>query len=177
MTTIVGYVEPGVAVWIGGDTRIVAADIVAVTNPNKIVRIGRFLVGYAGDMLLGNLLHEMSGSRPRNIAELCAKMRRSVVSAEFASKSDDGEYGAPNYGQELLVAERHNLWDVSGSFSYNEVPPKRLAAAGSGSWLAMGAGHALKRSPGRTIVQRALDAAAAFDTMTGRPFTIEKIDW
>lgn len=177
MTTIVGYVEPGVGVWIGGDTRVVSSEAIVLTQPKKLIHVGRFIVGHAGDLHLGNLLAEMTKLRPRDIGDLCKRLREAVVSAEFTKKGGDEEQGAPDYGQQMLVAERHRLWDVSGSFSYSEVLSRRLASVGSGSWHAMGAGYVMKRSPGRTIITRSLDAAAAFDTLTARPFHIECIDW
>lgn len=173
MTTIVGFLEPGVGVWIGADTRATEGNYIAQAQIGKIVRLNGFMIGCCGDLRTMNVLASMR-SRPASIGALVESMRGALTKSGYIAHT---AAGAPDFDQGFLVATKRGLWEVDSAFGFNEAPRKTLVSAGSGSAVALGAGFAMRGKPGKDTCTVALNAAAALDNMTGAPFQLHCIPW
>lgn len=170
MTAIVGLECDGGVVMGGDSAASDEAELVQELRHPKVFRVKQFLVGFAGDFTVTNLLrYEFSPTRP-------GKNTDRAVCHTFCRNLQDflKEKELKLDGTELLVALRGSLYVVHEDYSataYRE----GYTAIGSGAATALGALHtcaADARLSAEQKVLSALSAAATHTTSVRPPFTI-----
>lgn len=146
MTCIVGIVDrssPTPRVWMGADSGASDDSIILPVKDHKIVKNGKYLIGYAGDPGLGQLLHSIDLPDPTNIRQdnLLKFMRLAFAKAykdavDFYSPTPANSKEDDESGVTALIAVKGRLFEFdSGDFQLNEFDE---CSIGSGSMFAFG---------------------------------------
>ena len=177
MSTIVAFKSPCGGSWIGADTQATSEHFIWPERIVKWVPAGRWRVGCAGNgktpQLVRDGYHVLKELHdPGDVAAWLVEL---LAVSGYRNVRKDDEPGAPNYGQDLLLASADGVWSIDGDGLITE-PSWGFFAAGSGSDYAYGAAHAMRGSGGEAMVRAALEAAAAFDTGTGGDLIVERVE-
>jgi ATP-dependent protease HslVU (ClpYQ) peptidase subunit len=188
MTTIVGVQGRDFAV-LACDSRVFDEDsgryFTMTSDTCKIVECDEFLIGCAGDLRVINALTFFD---PPIVPDDPDKLDL-FISSEFADtlkshisdvcgSSDSPTSSGPDYS--LLVAVRGRVYEIGSAMEWCR-DVSGVYAVGTGSQYALGAmrvlvgrGKAQSKTIGWTqkAVERALDAAIAFDNKTGGPIVV-----
>jgi ATP-dependent protease HslVU (ClpYQ) peptidase subunit len=171
MTTITAFHDPDVGTWIAADQQTSGNDLRLPAATCKLIRFGQYVVGVTGEHRTINVLEEEGfESSFDGIADAMDRIRIILDQAEYKASND---HGAPHMAGHYLLAGPDGVWDVDGSLSYTRINDNTLWAAGSGSELAIGAGHvltALGVDPSQIVVT-AIQTAATYDVWTGSTVT------
>lgn len=178
MTAIVGLVEPGMRVWLGGDRALNNAGNVYTSAAPKIFKRGEFLIGCAGAGRFLELMRHVF-TPPPFVEDANAD---DFIVGDFmtAVRTMLGEHGAlvAEEGQETtgdggaLVAVRGSLYLVDGYFSAARVDTH--ATVGCGAPYALGSFYSTQGiDDGRKRVTLALEAAAAHCEGVRGPFDVD----
>jgi ATP-dependent protease HslVU (ClpYQ) peptidase subunit len=146
MTCIVGIVDnslPTPRVWMGAESGASDDSIILPVKDKKIVRNGKYLIGYAGDPGLGQLLHSIELPDPTNIKQenLLKFMRLNFAktykdAVDFYSPHPTSSEKDEESGVSALIAVKGRLFEFdSGDYQLNEYDE---CAIGSGSMFAFG---------------------------------------
>lgn len=146
MTCIVGIVDKSSStprVWMGAESGASDDSIILPVKDHKIVRNGKYLIGYAGDPGLGQLLHSIELPDPSNIRQdnLLKFMRLNFTKAfkqavELYSPTPAHSKEDDESGVSALIAVKGRLFEFdSGDYQINEYDE---CAIGSGSMFAFG---------------------------------------
>lgn len=171
-TTVVA-VQRGGQVAIAGDGQVTQEHIVMKRGARKVRRLyqGRVLAGFAGavadaitlfDKFEGKL-EATHGNLPRAVVELAKEWRTDRVLRRLEAL--------------LLVADRDNLFLVSGSGEVIE-PDDKVAAIGSGGPYALAAARALIKHtdlPAAEVAREALLIASSLCIYTNDNITLETL--
>lgn len=155
MTCIVGIAD-GNQVTIGGDRSMGDESIVLPTLRPKVVKVGEYIIGYAGSMGVGQLMQCITipppGKDPFTIIRfnIVEEMKKAIES--FSSYNDDNETDFLIGVQGRLFELNTQDWQVA---EYSE------SAVGSGGSIALGSLHTTKSiyTDNTLRVAIALDAA------------------
>ena len=178
MTCIVGIADKG-RVWMGGDTFMIASDLVYRAE-TKLFRVGDFLIGGAGGWRYLQLLAyavELAPPAPdadvrRYMATDFAKAVRAAVN-EFGCMEKDQE-GADSVGSRALIGAGGCLFNFDGALSHIPIE-NGFAAIGSGAHVAMGSLYETAGLEPRERIEHALKAAEALADGVRSPFTYEEL--
>jgi ATP-dependent protease HslVU (ClpYQ) peptidase subunit len=165
----------------GADSGASDDNIILPVKDHKIVRNGKFLIGYAGDPGLGQLLHSIDLPDPTNVKQenLLKFMRLSFAktykdavdyySPHPANSKEDDESGVA-----ALIAVKGRLFEFdSGDFQLNEFDE---CAIGSGANFAFGVLYATAGyKDNKKRIQKALDCAIQYSPSCLGPTYIESI--
>lgn len=183
MTCIVGVVDSSFStprVWIGAESGASDAEIILTSLDPKIKKVGKYLIGYAGETGLGQLIQSIDLPDPSNTSDahllrfLRTKFSKAIKDAiEMYSpstspeKSDDG-------GVSLLVGVRGRLFEFnSADFQLNEYSE---AAIGSGAHFAFGVLYAtMNYKDQKRRVSKAIECAIDLSPSCKGPIVIEYI--
>lgn len=142
----------------------------------KVFRNGAFIIGASGTARLSDLIRhgwdiptdESGRYDERYMIRVFATGLRTLI-------QDNGGMGKyeerDNTGSWLIVGVNGQLYEMDSSMSIG-VPSLGYSAVGSGGEYALGALAALKDTPPKERVLRALEIAAQFNAACGAPFTI-----
>jgi len=162
MTCIVGIVEATQSsrrIWMAADSGASDESIILPVQDKKIARNGKYLIGYAGDFGLGQLLHTITLPDPTGIKEneLLKFMRLKFVPAYkkalklYAPENIETDEDS---GMSALIAVNGVLFEFDSSdYQLNQY---RECAIGSGSAFAFGALYSSRNY--KDIRKRALKA-------------------
>jgi len=179
MTTLVALMADD-GVWIGSDTRMSAGNIIMPCEANKWVT-GQFPdhaiatggCAYTGEIIARRFLQACDAVEKVDAFRVMEDVRKAVRDAgEYRQRGEDEKCDCSG-----LLVWRKKLYDFSGTLWPSPIAPGVLWARGSGMDFAIGAGHALKDSPPRVRIERALETACVFDGASAPPFFISKIGW
>jgi hypothetical protein len=155
--SVIAAMRAGDAVVVGADTAIYRDDAL-VGHVDKWLVTRTLALGSVGDYAVGQasmrpelLAHEPT---PRTLAQRLRKHLR----ASGLQEVPPGAKG-PDWGCDWLYVRRGAIWHFDGQLAYSDCGP--LAAAGTGSDVAMGAMWALERVALGDIVAMAVKAAIA----------------
>ena len=177
ITTIIAYQGPNFAI-LGADSQITDGDkrILSPSIP-KIVKIGKYLLGVAGDARAGDLLAFnwkpplYDGTDP--VKFMGKKVIPSIIAAFKANDYDHTKEGA---SYSFLIVFAGNVFEFADDLSMSQ-SSDNLYGIGSGSAYALGALAGLvpfdDSSDANTAIQAALSIAAKYDINTAPPFQIE----
>ena len=146
MTCIVGIVDKSFStprVLMGAESGASDDSIILSVKDPKIIRNGKFLIGYAGDPGLGQLLHSIELPDPTNIRQenLLKFMRLNFAktfkdAVDFYSPHPAAGDKEEENGVSALIAVKGRLFEFdSGDYQINEYDE---CAIGSGSHFAFG---------------------------------------
>ena len=185
MTCIVGIVDKSLStprVWMGADSGTSDDSIILAVKDTKVLKNGKYLIGYAGDPGLGQLLHSIDLPDPTNVKQenLLKFMRLSFAKAykdavDFYSPhptaSGDKDEDA---GVAALIAVKGRLFEFdSGDYQLNEFDE---CAIGSGAHFAFGVLYASTgHKDQRKRVQKAIECAIKFSPSCLDPVYIDYI--
>ena len=178
MTTLIAYQGSNFAI-LGADSQITDGDkrIISPSIP-KVVKLGKYLVGLAGDVRPGDLLAFNWKPPAYDGTDPVKFMGRKIIPSIIATFRDGGyDYAKEGASYSYLIAFAGNVFEIGDDLSMSQ-SQDGLYAVGSGSAYALGAlaGHlpALTTLKGaRTEILQALKIAAKYDVNTSAPFQIE----
>lgn len=186
MTTIAAVEGDGWAV-LGYDSRVSTTlpggriYTMSLTSTGKIVEVGEYLIGAAGDLRVLNILGYAfkPPTPPRSSANLDKFMVTSFIPALRLSLEENGiplkEHGT---GAEIIVAVRGRIYEIGEGFEWC-ADEHGIYCVGSGSAFALGSLYtslATKKEYGieaaKKAVKLSLEVAAALDSGTGLPIFV-----
>ena len=178
MSCIVGIVDSD-QVWIGGDSAVSENDVVKTLKHAKVFRRGKFLLGYVGDLRVGQLIRYKMKIPKIGSKGLMKYMSTSFVDALRKCLKENGaikiEDSVEESSNKWLVGIDGRLFEIGHSF---EVSEEVYTAIGSGQEFATGVLHDLithQRELGyEEIIKRSLGASAHFCASVAGPFLIIK---
>ena len=169
MTTICAYRDDK-ETWLGSDDRATLYRTIPRSAGNKWTIGWNFAIGIVGDMADITALRRDVGvgfEKAATEEEAGGIVRAALLACVKHVPHADGP-GAENAAMAFIV-------DVDGTGGCIRMR-RGFWARGSGMELALGAAHALRGHTGAEIVRGALEAAAANDIGTARPFHICKFN-
>lgn len=185
MTIIVGVVDntsfSTPRVWMGADSGASDDSIILPVKDKKIIKNGKYLIGYAGDPGLGQLLHSIDLPDPTNVKQenLLKFMRLNFTKAfkqavETYSPSPAHTDKDEDSGVAALVAVKGRLFEFdSGDYQINEFDE---CAIGSGSMFAFGVLYATAGyKDQKKRIQKSLDCSINYSPSCLGPTYIEYI--
>ena len=187
MTTIVAVQKSG-SVCIAADTLArygsakESADYIA--NHDKLVPVGDAVLAPAGpasvNLILKSYFKDPENARAfgtlEEVFETIRELQAALKEDYFLNPKEDESDPYESIQMELLIASPGGMFGVYPLRSIQQY--KRFCAFGSGAEYAMGAMHACYDQLDRpeAIVERALAAAACFDSSTALPMTARTIE-
>jgi ATP-dependent protease HslVU (ClpYQ) peptidase subunit len=184
MTCIVSVVDnsfPTPRVWMGADSGASDDSIILAVKDTKVLKNGKYLIGYAGDPGLGQLLHSIELPDPTNVKQenLLKFMRLSFAKAfkdavDFYSPHPAAGDKDEESGVSALIAVKGRLFEFdSGDYQLNEFEE---CAIGSGAHFAFGVLYASTgHKDQRKRVQKAIECAIKFSPSCLDPIYIDYI--
>ena len=184
MTCIVGIVDKSFStprVLMGAESGASDDSIILPVKDRKIIKNGKFLIGYAGDPGLGQLLHSIELPDPTNVKqENLLKFMRLNFAKTFkdavdfysphpASSKEDDESGVA-----ALIAVKGRLFEFdSGDYQLNEYDE---CAIGSGANFAFGVLYATSGyKDQKKRIQKALECSIKYSPSCLDPIFIDYI--
>lgn len=184
MTIIVGIVDRSFStprVLMGADSGASDDSIILPVKDHKIIKNGKYLIGYAGDPGLGQLLHSIELPDPTTIKqENLLKFMRLSFAKSFRSAVDlysphpaAGDKDEDS-GVTALIGVKGRLFEFdSGDYQLNEFDE---CAIGSGAHFAFGVLYATAGyKDNKKRIQKALDCAINYSPSCLGPTYIESI--
>lgn len=189
MSIICGYHDDESGeTWIGCDSRVSADDGILFPGDHaKIMRIGRWVIGHAGDQVAFSVLKRLQrdtgnagaafadpGFQAEDAAEL---LRNHLMMAGFIRRPNDHMC---DLGQHFLLARPEGLWEIDSAFGVRHIADG-FAAIGSGCDFASGAVAALRHADViqtfsiDDLLRIAMEAACEFDSACGGEIVVEQI--
>ena len=183
MTCIVGIVDNSSStprVWLGSESGASDDSIILTSKDPKIKKVGKYLIGYAGETGIGQLIHSIDLPDPSSTTDahllrfLRTKFSKAIKDAmeiysppSSPDKSDDG-------GVALLIGVRGRLFEFnSGDFQLNEYSE---AAIGSGAHFAFGVLYAtMNYKDQKKRVIKAIECAIDLSPSCKGPIIVESI--
>lgn len=173
MSCVVGLVK-GKKVWMGCDS-------FATTNTGerrpicteKILKNGKYLIGFIGSVRGGQLLDPHFFKPPKNILDFPKKIMN--IYHEHGSLFITENQISNQECNTLIAYKGGYLYEMMTDFQIDRVDG--YTSVGSGSLFAFGSLHSTQDTdltPEQRII-KALEAAACFDTATGPPFKVYSI--
>lgn len=144
MTTIVAYHVPEYGTVIGSDTQL-STENMRCGPRIKWVKHNSWAVGVAGDLrsldVIANeastLLHDLHDE-----FQFTIRLNNVFVKHGFTSMTDSP--GPACWGQQIMLANKHGVWDIDGTLGIFRVPDNMVWCSGSGRDFAFGASKALE---------------------------------
>jgi len=184
MTIIVGVVDKSSSiprVLMGADSGASDDSIILPVKDHKIVKNGKYLIGYAGDPGLGQLLHSIELPDPSNIKQenLLKFMRLSFAktykdAVDFYSPHPAAGDKDEESGVSALIAVKGRLFEFDSSdYQLNEFDE---CAIGSGAMFAFGVLYATSGyKDQKKRVQKALECSINYSPSCLGPIYIETL--
>lgn len=184
MTSIVGIVDNSLStprVWMGCESGASDDSIILAVKDKKVIKNGKYLIGYAGDPGLGQLLHSIELPDPTNVKqENLLKFMRLSFSKTFRTAVDtysphpsagDKDEDA---GVAALIGVRGRLFEFdSGDYQLNEYDE---CAIGSGANFAFGVLYATAGyKDQKKRIQKALECSIKYSPSCLDPIHIDYI--
>ena len=175
MTTIVGLHVPSLGTVIGNESRISDSRMKFDDQAEKWFFGDIWAVGVCGDLRGFNLVQQNIARLTHKLlepVEFIARLKQLHEEVSYApSSSSDGGHGC--YPNGYLLANHLGVWEVEGDLALRQVPAHVLCAKGSGTMLAMAAGHARRTDADPVArVQAAIETAVHFDLDSGGPIWV-----
>lgn len=178
MSTVVGLID-GKDVYIGADSRASTEDgDIRPIICNKILRNGKYLVGFTGSVRGGQVLLPYYFKFPKHVYLVPDYIRE-----QFKNKGCLGvsENNTDAHGCNYIIATQGRLYEILCDFQLNQI--ESFTSVGSGSHYAFGSLMTTKMLIEEggckiTPIERitlALKAAIEYDSSTGPPIVIEKL--
>jgi len=170
-------------VWIGADSRGVSGSFIVPSDMRKLLRAGRWRMGWAGNaaarLYLHNAVDELAACV--EIEDLALTTRSVLKDAEFRDIAGErpGAPGAYDHGQECLVARDDGLWVIEPDGGVLE-PHQPFVAIGRAQDVAYGAAAGLLHR-GEVIepaefLRTVLEIGAQFYATVGPPYWVECVN-
>lgn len=182
MTCIVGIVEATKSsrrIWMACDSGVSDDAIILSSQAKKVARNGHYLIGYAGDPGLGQLLHSITLPDPSKVtkSELLKFMRLKFVPAykkAVSLYSPDTTNNDDDSSMSALIGVRGVLFEFdSADYQLNQFDE---CAIGSGSAFAFGVLHASRSDKdNRHRATQAVECAIQYSPSCVGPIHIESI--
>jgi ATP-dependent protease HslVU (ClpYQ) peptidase subunit len=185
MTCIVGIVDKSSStprIWMGADSGASDSDIILPLLDKKIQKVGRYLIGFAGETGLGQLIHSIDLPDPINVKpeNLLKFLRLNFTKAikdhmdiysPIPSTPAPGDEG----GVSLLIGVKGRLFEFDSSdFQLNEFSE---CAIGSGAHFAFGVLFASRNyKDQKKRVLKAIEASIEYSPSCIGPIDIQYID-
>jgi ATP-dependent protease HslVU (ClpYQ) peptidase subunit len=178
MTTLIAFQGPDFAI-LGADSQITDGDkrIISPSIP-KVVKLGKYLVGVAGDVRPGDLLAFNWKPPAYDGTDPVKFMGRKIVPSIIATFRDGGyDYAKEGASYSYLIAFAGNVFEIGDDLSISQ-SQDGLYAVGSGGAYALGylAGtidNLTQSEWAQDEIIEALKIAAKYDVNTSAPFQIE----
>lgn len=184
MTCIVGIVDNSFStprVWMGADSGASDDSIILAVKDTKVLKNGKYLIGYAGDPGLGQLLHSIDLPDPTNVKQEnllkfmrlnFAKIYKEAVdyySPHPAASKDDDDSGVT-----ALIGVKGRLFEFdSGDYQLNEHDE---CAIGSGANFAFGVLYATSGyKDQKKRIQKAIECSVKYSPSCLDPIYIDHI--
>ncbi len=182
MTCIVGIVDARKSsrrIWMAADSGASDETIILPVQDKKIIRNGHYLIGYAGDPGLGQILHTIKLPNPQGIkpTELLRFMKlRFIPAYKKAVKlyCPDTTGQDPDDGMAALIAVNGVLFEFdSADYQLNQF---QECAIGSGSAFAFGVLHASRAyTDHQKRAMKAVECAIDYSPSCLGPIQVESI--
>ena len=184
MTCIVGIVDKSLStprVWMGADSGASDDSIILAVKDTKVLRNGKYLIGYAGDPGLGQLLHSIELPDPSNVKQenLLKFMRLNFAktfkdAVDFYSPHPSSGDKDEDAGVTALIAVKGRLMEFdSGDYQINEFDE---SAIGSGAHFAFGVLYAsIGHKDQKKRIQKAIDCSIKYSPSCLDPIYITYI--
>lgn len=159
----------------GGDSIAIAGHEVTLTTAPKVARVGPYLIGVAGNIRLGAVVHHaFKPPKPKDGVHFMATsftdaLRQSLDRAGVSRRQD----GAEEHDSALLVAVKGRLYRLDADYQVLE-QAEGYAVVGSGSPYALGSLHSTRGQKAKKRVRLALEAAAAHCASVRGPFVVRR---
>ena len=149
-----------------------------IANSEKIFKIGANYIAVTGNatfkLILKEYFSEQSDepalSNPMEIFRTWSRLHATLKEKYFLMPEEDKEDALESSRMDVLIANAHGIFGVSGHRTVQEF--SRFYAYGSGSDYALGAlwaDYDRKNLPAAKVAHRAIEASAEFDDGTGLP--------
>ncbi len=149
-----------------------------IANSEKILKIGANYIAVTGNATFKLILrdyfveqaNEIQLSNPMEIFRTWNRLHSTLKEKYFLMPEEDKEDAIESTRMDVLIANTHGIFGVSGHRTVQEF--SKFYAYGSGSDYALGALWASYDRKGLSVMQiarRAIEAAADFDDGTGLP--------
>jgi len=184
MTTIAAITN-GSSTWVGSDTMGVIGDGRRIDPVKKWFLHDEWAIGLSGDYRVLCLMAENRGKIFDDLScpgEFAERMLNLLHDRHYQPKPADGS--APFYNNSMILARAGRIWDVDGSFAYDEIPIGKLWARGSGCEYALGAAAGVaadhRSRPGSGVshhdmLMLALKVANIYDVNTGENIFVHEL--
>jgi len=178
MTTLIAFQGPNFAI-LGADSQITDGDkrIISPSIP-KVVKLGKYLVGVAGDVRPGDLLAFNWKPPAYDGTDPVKLMGRKIIPSIIATFRDGGyDYAKEGASYSYLIAFAGNVFEIGDDLSMSQ-SQDGLYAVGSGSAYALGylsgtLSNLTQSEWAQNEIIEALKIAAKYDVNTSAPFQIE----
>jgi ATP-dependent protease HslVU (ClpYQ) peptidase subunit len=172
MTCIIGYKS--------GNQFYLAADGAATTEDGdirpikieKIIRVGEYLIGFAGSIRTGQLLGEYYMDEPTSIEDLVETIRTNINSYGCGVTTDAATTMCQSC---FIVIHKDKMYEILSDLQLNEIEGD-FTCIGSGQAYAFGAMdviHDLDLSPSDKL-KKALDVVSKYQATVREPYTVVK---
>ncbi|KPK33752.1 MAG: hypothetical protein AMJ66_05040 [Betaproteobacteria bacterium SG8_40] len=149
-----------------------------IANSEKIIKIGENYIAVTGNATFKLILkeyfveqgNEIALSNPMEIFRTWSRLHAALKEKYFLMPEEDKEDALESSRMDVLIANAHGIFGVSGHRTVQEF--SRFYAYGSGSDYALGslwADYDRKGLPAGKIAKRSIEAASEFDDGTGLP--------
>jgi ATP-dependent protease HslVU (ClpYQ) peptidase subunit len=150
-----------------------------ITNHEKILKVGESFVAITGSATFKLILRDYFNDAPdvrlttdQEIFRTWNRLHSTLKQRYYLTPEEDKEDALESSGMDVLIANQHGIFGVSGHRTVQEFA--RFYAYGSGSDYALGALYSTYADPARSaeqLARHAIEAAAEFDDGTGLPIT------
>lgn len=176
MSCVVGIKQKG-KIYLGADSCVTDAGRVLTLKDPKIFRRGEFLIGFCGDLRVGQLLKHTKIRGIETIENFVEFMKELFKKEGYIRKYKDKDCPAISTETEFIIAHKGRMYTVGEDLSIVEDSKNDYAAIGSGADFALGSLFATKntRISSRKRLIRALKCSAYFDPGVGTPFRVYSV--
>ena len=154
---------------------------------SKVAKVGKYLLGAAGDMRAINILHHvfqppsltpgLTGKKLDQFMTLkfVPALRECFEKQGYASPENDSATHIAQHGSTILAVVNGCIYVIDGDYSWTS-DRTGIYAIGTGSSYALGAiqalagGKQLTVQKAKSILNKSLSITAKFDPYTGAPF-------
>lgn len=171
MSTIVGIVKKG-KVWMGADSFATTEDGDRRNFIAEKMFVNRqYLIGFTGIVRTGQVLKPQYFEPPENVWDFPDRIIQQYEQKGCLAVSD---HQMKFHENNIMIATTDGkLYEILSDFQMNEVTD--YSSIGSGSAYALGSLYTTQHyTDPRRRVEKALEAAALFNTFTGQPFVIKE---